>query len=84
MFFNHPDFIEEQAHGRDVAYWAAGVPCATMDEAIRVAGGDTAEDIRREMQWRDEESYIAAQDAMEARGGPEFYVDPLAGDEIPF
>ena len=79
----YTQLYEEQEHGRDVAYWVAGVPCGTIEEAQRAAGADTTESLRAESQWRWEEEMIAEQDAMEARGGPEFYVDPFI-DCIPF
>ena len=79
----HIQELEELEHGRDVAYWVAGVPCATHEEACRVAGCDTPQDIAKEMAWREEQERQWELDAMEARGGPEYFF-PLITDDCPF
>jgi len=79
----NPHEIEEMEHGRDVPYWVAGVPCATYEEACIMSGCDTPEDIAREMSWRNAQEIAEELDAMEARGGPEYFF-PLITDDCPF
>lgn len=53
---------------------ANGIEHEDSNAACRYYGADTPDDVAAEMKDRDERGCIEAQDEMEARGGPEFYV----------
>ncbi len=67
-------WMEEQEHGRDVAYWVGGVPCGTYREACIAAGADLPEQIEEEARWQFEQDCIEEQDRLEI-AGPTFRVD---------
>lgn len=53
-------------------YNVYGVICDTFTEACEVAGIETPAQLEAEARYWAAEEAIAEQDAMEARGGPEF------------
>lgn len=80
---SYEQMIEEQEHTHNGIDIGGGMIYATMDEAVRAAGGDTVESLQAESQGRWEEDMIAQQDSLEIRG-PQFHVAPKWDDDCPF
>lgn len=87
MFYSEEQYREyedERLGLGEPAYVVGGQPCGSYEEACEVAGIETPAQLEAEARYYEELNRIVQQDAMEARGGPEYrFADPDF-DEIPF
>jgi hypothetical protein len=79
---DYRDMEDERLGLNEPAYYVGGQPCWSYEEACAVAGIETPAELALEDKFWDEERRITDQDAIEARGGPNYYFPaPL---ECPF
>lgn len=79
----HREIVDERLGLNAPLYSVFGQACWTYDEACEVAGIETPAQLELEAQWHREEENVRSQDAMEARGGPDYFF-PEDSFECPF
>jgi hypothetical protein len=80
----HREIEDERMGLNEPAYIVGGQACWTYEEACEVAGIETPAQLAREDKMHFEEECVQGQDAMEARGGPDYFFPKVFWEECPF